>query len=40
MDRIETKDLAFYRLQSAKERLAVAEDLFKLEHYRDCLSKA
>lgn len=40
MDRIETKDLAFYRLQSAKERLAVAEDLFKLGHYRDCLSKA
>lgn len=40
MDRLETKDLAFYRLQSAKERLAVAEDLFKLEHYRDCLSKA
>ncbi|SDG58429.1 HEPN domain-containing protein [Desulfosporosinus hippei] len=40
MDRIETKDLPFYRLQSAKERLAVAEDLFKLEHYRDCLSKA
>jgi uncharacterized protein (UPF0332 family) len=40
VDRLETKDLAFYRLQSAKERLTVAEDLFKLEHYRDCLSKA
>lgn len=40
MDDVGSKDLAFYRLQSAQERLKVAEDLFKLEHFRDCLSKA
>ncbi|HZK85356.1 MAG TPA: HEPN domain-containing protein [Desulfosporosinus sp.] len=40
MDDIGFKDLAFYRLESAGERLVVAEDLFRLGHYRDCLSKA
>lgn len=39
MDDIGSRDLAFYRLQSAWERLIVAEDLFRLGHYRDCLSK-
>jgi len=40
MDDIDSRDLAFYRLQSAWERLIVAEDMFRLGHYRDCLSKA
>ncbi|MDR3584396.1 MAG: HEPN domain-containing protein [Desulfosporosinus sp.] len=40
MDDIGSRDLAFYRLQSAWERLIVAEDMFRLGHYRKIIASA
>lgn len=40
MDQLTAKDLALYRLKSAKDRLLVAKDLFSLGHYMDTASKA
>lgn len=40
MDQLTSKDLAFYRLKSAQDRLLVAQQLFDLGHYLDAASKA
>ncbi|MDA8210428.1 MAG: HEPN domain-containing protein [Clostridia bacterium] len=40
MDQLSTKDLALHRLQSAKDRLRVAEELLERGHYLDAASKA
>ncbi len=40
MDELKPKDLALYRLNSAKERLQVAENLFNLGYYLDAVSKS
>lgn len=40
MDKLTAKDLAFYRLRSAQDRLLVAQQLFDLGHYLDAASKA
>ncbi len=40
MDELTSKDLASYRIKSARDRLVVAEELFKNRHYSDAASKA
>ena len=40
MDKLTSKDLAVYRLNSARERLTVAETLYGMGYYLDAVSKA
>lgn len=40
MDELTSKNLAFYRIKSARDRLVVAEELFNNGHYSDAVSKA
>lgn len=40
MDQLTSKELALYRLKSARERLLAAQQLFDLGHYMDAASRA